>query len=78
MIELVNIQDNGVDQDDQVDFPTLEKESLISVTDYIKKPPVAISIGYYQFKGEAYPDTFRKLWGFLLYRRCFKVYENIF
>lgn len=49
---------NSADSSKDIDFKKIHDESLINVTDEIKRQPVALSIGQYEYKGNHYPIPF--------------------
>lgn len=55
-MELIEL--NSISTEKKTDFKLIQSQSFIDVSVQIKRPPVAIGLGYYEYKGEMYSIPF--------------------
>lgn len=54
MFQELKIEDLKI-QSKEIDFNSIERNSFIDVSVQIERPPVAIGLGSYEYKGNLYP-----------------------
>lgn len=57
MFQELKIEDLKI-QSKEIDFKSIERDSFIDVSVQIERPPVAIGLGSYEYKGNLYPIPF--------------------